>query len=155
MECTSCGHVNESDAKFCRECGTKLTIMEGVLPPKGVEFAPSKQPKTDVAGGIVIGVVFIIVGCIIALAIFTTFFSDFGTTIGTLAGGFGETMGNLGSDLGDFFGSWGDRFGNAVGNFFKDIFTDNWWWDLLKFFLPAAFIIPGIILILITFSKRR
>ncbi|UCE14780.1 MAG: zinc ribbon domain-containing protein [Candidatus Heimdallarchaeota archaeon] len=151
MECTSCGHLNEPDAKFCRECGTQLVTKKGVLPPKAVEFAPTKRPTADFAGGIVVGVVFIVIGCIIALAIFTTFFSDFGTTVGSLGGDFGEMMGNFGEDFGNFFGNFGETIGTSVGSFFEGLH----WWNLIQIILPAAFIIPGVILIAYTFYKRR
>ncbi len=163
MECMKCGHENESDAKFCRQCGSQIITPS----EKGqVEFIPTKRRAADqdllcfgkerkTAPGIVIGVVFIFISLIIALAIFTDFFSDFGTTIGNLAGGFGETMGNLGSDFGEFMGTWGDSFGNAIGGFFESIFTEDVWWDILKVLIVAVFFIVGAILIVVNLRKNR
>ncbi len=166
MECMQCGHENERDARFCRNCGSPMGVPKGVMPSKDqVEFVPTKPraqedflcfgEEHDATGGYVLGVVFIIVGLIIAAAIFLpAIFSDFGTTIGNLAGGFGETMGNLGSDIGEFFGNWGDTFGNSIGNFFSSIFTDRWWWDLLRVLIVGMFIIGGALIIFFNYRKR-
>ena len=164
MECTKCGHSNEPDAKFCRQCGAELTVLKGV---KGqAEFVPTKRraqaqdnlcfgKEQDPVGGIAVGVVFIFVGLIIAVAVFwPIFFSDFGTTIGDFFGGFGETMGNLGSDFGEFMGNWGDNFGNAIGGFFEGIFTDSMWWDILKVLIVSVFLIVGAVLIVVNIRKK-
>jgi hypothetical protein len=80
-------------------------------------------------------------------------FPDF---IGNFFGNFGEFFGQLGSDIGNFFGSWGDSFGNAIGNFFSTLFSESNIWDtIIKIMIPAAFIIPGIIVILTSVAKRR
>ncbi|MFX0124194.1 MAG: zinc-ribbon domain-containing protein [Candidatus Hodarchaeota archaeon] len=163
MECMKCGHENEPDAKFCRQCGSKIAVP---TTKDQVEFVPTKRRATDrdllcfgeeqeTTPGIVLGVVFIIISLIIAVAIFwPMIFSDFGTTIGNLAGGFGETMGNLGSDFGNFMGNWADSFGNAVGNFFEGIFTEDIWWDVLRVLIVGAFLIVGIVLIVVNMRKR-
>lgn len=162
MECMKCGHENEPDAKFCRQCGSQITVPST---KDQVEFVPTKRAadrdllcfgeEHETAPGIVAGVVFIFIGLIIAVAIFwPLFFSDFGTTIGNLAGGFGETMGNLGSDFGEFMGNWADNFGNAIGNFFEGIFTDVVWWDILRVLIVAVFIIIGVALIIVNMRKR-
>jgi hypothetical protein len=148
MNCEKCGHDNEANARFCRNCGTKLVTTV----PKGqVDFVPSKRVRTgDATASIVIGVVFIGVGLIVALAIFTNFFSDFGNTIGNFFGGFGENMGQIGEDFGGFMGNWGENFGESVGNFF----SGEAWWDILKILIPALFIIPGFIIVLLALRKR-
>ncbi|MFX0183021.1 MAG: zinc ribbon domain-containing protein [Candidatus Hodarchaeota archaeon] len=148
MKCEKCGHDNEADARFCRNCGTELVITA----PKGqIEFVPSKRVRSeDATASIVIGVVFIVVGLIIALAIFTTFFSDFGNTIGNFFGGFGENMGQIGADFGEFMGNWGENFGESVGSFF----AGQTWWTVLRILIPALFIIPGLIIVLLAFRKR-
>jgi hypothetical protein len=149
-----CGHDNEANANFCRNCGESITIVKGTQTSKDqVEFVPQKQRRleSDVAGGYIVGVVFIVVGIIITVAMFTTLFSDFGTTIGNLAGGFGESMGQMGSDIGNFFGNWGENFGASVGTFF----SGQRWWDWLKILIPFAFIIVGVIAIILNFNKSR
>lgn len=163
MECMKCGHENEPDAKFCRQCGSQITIP---ATKDQVEFVPTKRRAADqdllcfgeeheTAPGIAVGAVFIFISLIIAIAIFwPVLFSDFGTTIGNLAGGFGETMGNLGSDIGEFFGNWGDTFGNAIGNFFESIFTDVVWWDILKVLIVGMFFVIGVVLIIVNLRKR-
>ncbi|MFX1336957.1 MAG: zinc-ribbon domain-containing protein [Promethearchaeota archaeon] len=163
MECMKCGFENEPDAKFCRQCGSQITVP---VMKDQVQFTPTKSAagqdllcfgeEHETAPGIVTGIVFIFVGLIIAIAIFwPILFSDFGTTIGNLAGGFGETMGNLGSDIGNFFGNWGDTFGNAIGNFFEGIFTEDLWWDILKVLIVVTFLAVGIILIVVNVRKNR
>lgn len=166
MECMQCGHENEKDARFCRNCGSQMGVMNSVTPSKDqVEFVPAKRTQEDflcfgeeefsTTGGYVLGAVFIVVGLIIAAAIFMpVIFEDFGTTIGNLAGGFGETMGSLGSGIGEFFGSWGERFGDAFGKFFEGIFTENWWWELLKILIVGMFIIGGALIIFFNYRKR-
>lgn len=168
MECMQCGHENERDARFCRNCGSQMGVPKGVMPSKDqVEFVPTKrraqedflcfgEEESGATGGYVLGAVFIVLGLIIAAAIFLPqIFTDFGTTIGNLAGGFGETMGNLGSDFGEVMGNWGDTFGNALGNFFESIFTDTFWWDLLRVLIVGMFIIGGVLIIFFNYRKSR
>jgi uncharacterized membrane protein YvbJ len=60
-----CGHDNEANANFCRNCGESITIVKGTQTSKDqVEFVPQKQRRleSDVAGGYIVGVVFIVVG---------------------------------------------------------------------------------------------
>ena len=151
MECMKCGHDNEADANFCRNCGETMTIVKGQT-----EFVPQKQRKlasdwTDSQSGYVIGIVFIVVGIIITVAMFTTLFSDFGTTIGNFFGNFGESMGQMGSDMGNFFGNWGENFGASVGAFF----SGQAWWDWLKILIPVAFILVGAIALVLSYNKSR
>ena len=160
MECMQCGHENERDARFCRNCGSQMGVPKGVTPSKDqVEFVPTKrraqedflcfgEEEFSSSGGYVLGVVFIVIGLIIAAAIFLP------DVISNLAGGFGETVGNLGSDFGEFMGNWGERFGNTLGNFFEGIFTENWWWELLKILIVGMFIIGGALIIFFNYRKR-
>lgn len=149
MKCTKCDHENEADARFCRNCGTQLTITKGTQ----VEFVPARKRLTteDTTSGIVIGIVFIFVGLIIAVAILIpTFYGDFASTIGNFFGGFGETMGQIGSDFGEFMGNWGENFGQAVGSFF----SGQTWWEILRIVIPSFFIIIGLIIVLLNYRKR-
>ncbi|MHA2246220.1 MAG: zinc ribbon domain-containing protein [Candidatus Hodarchaeales archaeon] len=160
MECTKCGHDNEPDAKFCRQCGAVMTVLKGTK--AHVEFTPAKQrvgdrdnlcfgEEHDTGGGIVVGVVFIFVGLIIAVAIFwPDFFSDFGNTIGSFFGDFGENMGQIGADFGGFMGNLGENFGESVGSFF----SGQVWWDILKVLIVAVFLIVGVVLIVVNMRKR-
>jgi pSer/pThr/pTyr-binding forkhead associated (FHA) protein len=52
--CTSCGHRNPDEAKFCSECGTRLVTPEGSAPPAPADptatmtfRAPAKGDQTD------------------------------------------------------------------------------------------------------------
>lgn len=160
MECKKCGHKNEPDAKFCRQCGSELTIAKG----DQVEFVPTKrraarqdnlcfgeETEHGTAPGIIVGVVFIFVSIIVAVAIFwPEIFSDFGNTIGTFFGGFGENMGQIGSDFGEFMGNWGSNFGEAVGSFF----SGQVWWDIIRVLIVLAFFVIGIVLIVVNMRKR-
>ncbi|UCG03275.1 MAG: zinc ribbon domain-containing protein [Candidatus Heimdallarchaeota archaeon] len=158
MDCMKCGHTNEPNAKFCRQCGSALTIPKG----EQVEFVPTKRvvargdnlcfgEEAEPAPGIIVGVVFIVLSIIIAVAIFMpVIFSDFGNFIGTFFGGFGETMGQIGSDFGEFMGNWGENFGEAVGTFFSGVV----WWEILQVLIVLAFLIIGIVLIVVNMRKR-
>lgn len=148
MECMKCGFKNESDAKFCRDCGTKMPALKSQ-----VAFEPGKRriKDQDVTGGMVIGVVFIVIAIIMAAAIFTNFFSDFGSGIGAFFGDFGENMGQMGSDFGNFMGNWGENLGESFGSFF----SGQAWWDLIKVFLVGSFLLVGIILIVYNYNKTR
>ncbi|MHA2252892.1 MAG: zinc-ribbon domain-containing protein [Candidatus Kariarchaeaceae archaeon] len=162
MICETCGHDNEADAKFCRQCGSK-TMITKVSSGKGqVEFTSGKQRTRDdnylcfgeeveyEGAGYVVGAIFICIGVFIAVVMI---FPDF---VGNFFGNFGEFFGQIGSDIGNFFGSWGDSFGNAIGNFFSTLFSESNIWDtIIKIIIPAAFIIPGIIVILTSVAKRR
>lgn len=163
MKCETCGHDNEADAKFCRQCGSKVEMFKAGVPAKGeVEFVAGKQRTRaednlcfgeeveSENAGYILGAIFICIGLLIAVVMI---FPDF---IGTFFGGFGEFFGQLGNDIGNFFGSWGDSFGNAIGNFFSTLFSESNIWDtIIKVIIPAAFIIPGIIVILTNVAKRR
>ncbi|MFW9897132.1 MAG: zinc-ribbon domain-containing protein [Candidatus Thorarchaeota archaeon] len=146
MECTKCGHINEANSKFCRNCGTELSpIVKGQL-----EYTPRKITEGQ-TGGLIIGIIFIALGLFIGIVIFLPLlFNDVIGSIGSFFGGFGETMGEIGSDFGNFMGNWGENFGNAVGNFFSGVT----WWNILRVIIPAFFIIPGIIIIIANFRKR-
>jgi hypothetical protein len=154
-ECPKCGHSNESDSSFCRNCGTNLAAYVVPGKTKGqVEFTGASTPKqqqddflcfgeaSDVEGVAVVGGVFIIVGIFIGVVII---FPGF---IGNFFGGFGESMGRLGSDFGNAMGDWGSTFGESMGYFFEQIFTDNLWWDALQLLIPVIFIVVGVIVIL-------
>ena len=146
-----CGHENEPDANFCRNCGAQMTVPKGTK--EQVEFEPARRrvKDQDITGGMVIGVVFILIGIIMAAAIFTTFFTDFGEGIGGFFGDFGEDMGQMGEDFGNFTGNWGENLGESLGNFF----SGQAWWDILKIFLVGFFIIAGAIIIIYNLSKQR
>ncbi|MFX0170516.1 MAG: zinc-ribbon domain-containing protein [Candidatus Hodarchaeota archaeon] len=149
MKCEKCGHDNEADARFCRNCGAEMTVTVA----KGqITFVPDKRVRPEEATAtIVIGVVFIAIGLIVGFVILLPdIFDTFINSIGNFFGGFGETMGQWGEDFGNFMGNWGENFGESVGNFF----SGEAWWDILRILIPAMFIIPGIIVILLAFRKR-
>lgn len=156
--CSKCGHPNEKDSNFCRNCGANLASQ--ALPTKTgdkVEFVGDSRSKeqddflcfgetSNVEGAAVVGGIFIIVGLFIGVVLlFPGFIGDF-------FGNFGESMGRLGSDFGNAMGNWGSTFGQSVGYFFNNLFSENLWWDVLQLLIPIGFIILGIVVI---FRSRR
>jgi len=160
MKCNECGYGNEADSKFCRQCGSKLTIMKGDVTKNGqIEFVSRKQRSSDdnlcfgeeienEKVGYIFGVI------LICLGLFITIVLIFPGGIGDFFGNFGEVFGKLGSDIGTFFGEWGDSFGNSVGNFFTTLFTESNVWEIIKLILPSLFIIGGIIMIILNMRRR-
>ncbi|RMG20085.1 MAG: PspC domain-containing protein [Methanobacteriota archaeon] len=43
VACPSCGAMNDSNAKFCSECGTHLAPAKGDAPPKSAPTQPPQQ----------------------------------------------------------------------------------------------------------------
>lgn len=160
MKCTECGYGNEADSNFCRQCGSKLTIMKSDVTKNGqIEFVSGKQRSSDdnLCFGEEVGsenVGYIFGAILICLGIFITIVMIFPADIGDFFGNFGEVFGNLGSDIGNFFGEWGDSFGNSVGDFFTNLFTESNVWDIIKLVLPSLFIIGGIIVIVLNMRRR-
>lgn len=60
MYCSQCGTNNETQTKFCRSCGTSLTIIRDVQPPSGQpQPLPTYEPPSwalPVLGWIVYGI---------------------------------------------------------------------------------------------------
>ena len=160
MKCTECGYGNEADSHFCRQCGSKLTMMKSDVTKNGqIEFVSRKQRSSDdnlcfgeeiesEKVGYIFGVI------LICLGIFITIVMIFPAGIGDFFGNFGEVFGKLGSDIGNFFGEWGDSFGNSVGDFFTNLFTESNVWEMLKIVIPSLFIIGGIIIIILNMRRR-
>lgn len=147
MKCTECGYGNEPDSSFCRQCGTKLTIIKkDVSKNEQIEFVSGKRRSSDdnlcfgeekgsENAGYILGAIFICVGIFITIVMIFP--------VGEFFGNFGEVFGNFGSS-----------FGNSVGNFFESLFTETDVWEILKFVIPSLFIIGGIILFVLNMRRN-
>jgi hypothetical protein len=148
MECTECKHTNESDAKYCKNCGKEITITKGTT-----EFVPRKGRTTgsDPIAGYVLGGIFIIVAILMAAAVLGVF-DQIGNFFSGFGAGFGETMGNLGEDFGNFMANWGQNFGASMETFFSG---GQFWWDLIQVSMVVVFLLVGVTILIVNYRKNQ